>query len=90
MFRALWRRPGMILNKKGRIYAAFLLFLIASLCRVYCLYGAHVCTGTTIGADIRVDFIYVSLRNSFDRTFINTGSACSAIFADFVSHDLYC
>jgi hypothetical protein len=54
-----------------------------------CLNRANICTCPAVGADIRIDFIDIALRNSFDGTLINTGSASSAIFVDFVSHDFY-
>jgi hypothetical protein len=60
--------------------------LIAGLCGVNCFNRAYICTGTTIGAYIRINFVDVALGDSFNRTLINTGSACSAIFTNFVSH----
>ncbi len=79
----------MIRNKKGRVSTALLFSLIALFCRMDRLNRADICTCTAIGANIRIDLVDVALRYSFNRTFIYTGSACSAIFVDFVSHDTY-
>ncbi len=49
------------------------------LCRMNCLYRAHVGAGTTIGTYIRVNLIDITLRYSLNRTFIYAGSASCAI-----------
>jgi hypothetical protein len=54
-----------------------------------CLNRANISTCPAIGTQIRIYLIDVAFRNSFNRTFINTGSACSAIFIDNVSHVFY-
>jgi hypothetical protein len=56
---------------------------------VNCLNRAYIGAGTTIGADIRIDFIDITLRYSFYGTLVYAGSASSAIVIDFVSHFLY-
>jgi len=54
-----------------------------------CLNRANICTSTTIGADIRIDLIDITLRYCFNRTLVNASSASCAIVADFVSHLYY-
>jgi len=49
----------------------------------------NICTGTTIGAYIRINFVDVTLRYCFNRTFVNASSASSAIIVDLVSHFYY-
>jgi hypothetical protein len=56
---------------------------------MYCLYRANICTCSTIGAYIRIDFIDITLRYCFNRTLIDASSASCAIFVDFVSHFYY-
>jgi len=50
------------------------------------LNGANIRASTAIGAYIRIYFVDIALGDSLNRTFINTSSACGAIFTDFVSH----
>lgn len=54
-----------------------------------CLNRANISAGTTIGADIRIDLINITLRYSFNGTLIYAGSASSAIVIDLVSHFFY-
>jgi len=49
------------------------------LCRMNCLDRANVGAGTTIGTNIRVDLIDITLRYSLNRTLIYAGSASCAI-----------
>jgi hypothetical protein len=61
----------------------------ARLCRMYCLNRANISTSTTIGANIRIDLVDITLGDSLNGTLIYTSSACSAIFTNFVSHIIY-
>jgi len=49
----------------------------------------YISTGAAIGANIRIDFVDITLGYSFNRTFIDAGSASSAIIVDLVSHFYY-
>gem|GEM_PF-1023170 len=53
------------------------------------MYGfnrTYISTRTTVGAFIRINFINITLRNSFYRAFINASTACGAIIINYVSH----
>jgi hypothetical protein len=50
------------------------------------LNGANISAGTTIGANIRIDFINVAFRYCFYWALINACSASGAIVINFVSH----
>jgi len=54
--------------------------------RMNCLYRANISTSTTVSAYIRINFINIAFRYSFNRTFIDTCSASSTIIINFVSH----
>ena len=50
---------------------------------------ADVGAGSALGADAGIDLVNVSCGDRFNRTFVDTSTACGAgIFADFVSHFL--
>ncbi len=53
---------------------------------MYCLNRAYISTSATVGAYIRIYLIDITLRYSFNGTFVYASSASSTIFTDFVSH----
>ncbi len=61
-------------------------FNFISFCRVNCSGRTSVCTSTTICANIRIDFINITFRNSFNGTFTNASTASNTIFTNYVSH----
>ncbi len=52
------------------------------------LYRANISTCAAIGADFGINFIDVTLRDSFNGAFVDAGSASGAIVTYFISHDL--
>jgi len=53
-----------------------------------CLYRTNIGASATVGAYLRINFVDITFRNSFNRTFIDAGSAGSAIIINFICHDL--
>ena len=62
------------------------IFKNALLFRMNSLNRANISAGTTISADIRINFIDIAFRYRFNRTFVYTCSACGTIIINFVSH----
>jgi hypothetical protein len=54
------------------------------------LNGTNICASATIGAYVRIDLIDIALGNGLNGTFIDAGTASSAIFRNFISHGLKC
>lgn len=50
--------------------------------------GASVCACAALGALVGVDGVDITFRNSANGAFIDAGSACNAVFANYVSHSL--
>jgi hypothetical protein len=89
MCKASLKKQGITHSKQKeplKSAALHIPFQIAGLFRMNSLNRAYISTCTTIGADIRINFINITFRYSLYGTLINTGSACCAIFTDFVSH----
>jgi len=63
-----------------------MIFKIALFFRMNCLNRANICARTTVGANIRIDLINIPFGNCLNGAFVDTGTASSAIFVDFVSH----
>lgn len=48
--------------------------------------GASCCAGATFRASLGIDVIDVTFRDSAHRAFVNTSTACNAVFANYISH----
>jgi hypothetical protein len=53
-----------------------------------CFNGTNIGACATIGANLRINFVDITFRNSLNGALIDTGSASGAIFIYFVSHDI--
>jgi hypothetical protein len=74
-------------NKKGCPFGDSLSSYQCFLSRFNSINGANVCTGTTVGADIRIYHIDITFRNRFNRALVDTGAASCTVISYFVSHD---
>lgn len=54
--------------------------------RMYGFNWTYIGAGTTISAFVWINFVNITLRNRFNRTFVNAGSACRAIIVNNVGH----
>ena len=50
--------------------------------------GTSISTSTTFSALVGVDAVDVAFRDSANGALINAGSACNAVFANYVSHSV--
>ena len=64
------------------------IFFIISGARMNGFNGTNIGTGSAVGAEFRVNFVNITFRDGFNRTFINTGATCSTIVSDYVCHDI--
>jgi hypothetical protein len=55
---------------------------------VNCFNRTYIGACATIGANFGINFVDITFRDSFHRTFIDAGSASGAIIINFISHDL--
>jgi hypothetical protein len=51
------------------------------------LYRANIGAGAAVGADFGIDLVDVTFRDRFNGALVDAGSASSAIFIYFISHD---
>jgi hypothetical protein len=49
---------------------------------------AHICAGTTVGTELRVDRVDVTFGDSFYRTFIDTCAASCTIIINYICHSI--
>jgi hypothetical protein len=49
-------------------------------------YRTYISACTTVSALIGIDFVNITFGDSFNRTFINAGSASGAVIINYVSH----
>jgi hypothetical protein len=75
-----------VYQKKRAGSTVLFISLIVILSRMNCFNRANISTCTTVGANIRINFVNVAFRYRFNRTFINACSASSTIIINFVSH----
>jgi hypothetical protein len=73
-------------NKKGCPFGDSLSLTNRFLSRFDRINRADVCTGTTVGADIRINHIDITFRNSFNRALIDAGAASCTVISYFISH----
>jgi hypothetical protein len=50
--------------------------------------GAHICAGTAVGAELRVDLVNVTFGDSLYRTFINTCAASCTVVINYICHSI--
>jgi hypothetical protein len=50
---------------------------------------ANTCTGTAVGAEVRVDLVDVTGADSSDGAFVDASTASNAVVSNFVSHGLF-
>ena len=86
-----WRCVGT--KKAARLREPLFFFLFFLLRKADSLIGTYVCTSATLGAKVRVDGIDVTFGDSLGGAFADTGTACDAVFTNYISHSLksfYC
>jgi len=47
---------------------------------------ANICACAAVGADSRVNYVNVTFSNGLNRALIDTGSASSTVFVNYISH----
>ena len=50
---------------------------------------ANTCTGTAVGAEVRVNLVDVTGADSSDGAFVDASTASNAVVSNFVSHGLF-
>jgi len=55
------------------------IFRYPTLFRADCFNGTYIGAGATVCTQFRINHIYISLGDSFDRTLINTSTTCGTI-----------
>jgi len=78
----------MQIHKKNHRIGGFFLILLKALCRNNRFNRATVNANATVGTSTGINNVDVAGGDAVNRTFTHTTATSSAIFSDFVSHDL--